>query len=121
MMATRGVLEPLPPIEPEDTYLMSESDEEGRSGGGGGGGGGGGEEAFSDSEEEEELSRKRRAANKVSCLLGRLIEWLREGVLYFSFGCFCLICRRGGGAWVCEAAKGKRGRSLSFILLVLLF
>lgn len=92
-MTASSVLEPLPPIKPEDTYLMSESDEEGRSGGGGGGGGGG-EEGLSDSEEEEEMSRKRRAAKKVSCVVG--IREAGGGFVEKTLTHLFLIGRRGG-------------------------
>lgn len=94
---TTGALESLPPIDAEDTYPMSESDEEGR-----GGGGGGGEEGFNDSEEEEELNRKRRATKKVRVSWDGVEDhnWRRCRERLISPG-FCLDWWRlwDGGVW----------------------
>jgi len=110
---TTDALDSLPPIDAEDTYLMSESDEEGRSGGGGGGGKG-----FSDSEEEEEeeLNRKRRATKKVRMSRGGgqgAITGGEVGTDSFPLG-FCMEWWR---LWSGGAVTECRGKAiwLSFI------
>ncbi len=74
----RKPLEPLPPLRPEDTYVMSESDEDGNSHG-----------VEDDSSDEEDQERKRRAQKEVN----GVASWMCIRRLVVHSFCCCVFRR----------------------------